>query len=96
MLSLLGFGVGATELIIILVIVLVLFGAGKLPQVGEALGKGIRNFKRSASGDDEIDITAKKGGGAAAVAPREIDETPARAGSAKGEITDASVVEKKS
>ncbi|HEV8321413.1 MAG TPA: twin-arginine translocase TatA/TatE family subunit [Myxococcota bacterium] len=94
MLSLLGFGVGATELIIILVIVLVLFGAGKLPQVGEALGKGIRNFKRSASGEDEIDITAKKSAGAAA--PREIDEPPTRAGGAKGEITDASVVEKKS
>lgn len=40
-------GLGMTELIIILVIVLVIFGAGKLPEVGSALGKGIRNFKSS-------------------------------------------------
>jgi len=39
------FGLGTTELIIILVLVLVIFGAGKLPQVGGALGKGLRNFK---------------------------------------------------
>jgi sec-independent protein translocase protein TatA len=40
-------GLGMTELIVILVIVLVIFGAGKLPEVGGALGKGIRNFKSS-------------------------------------------------
>ena len=39
------FGLGTTELIIILVLVLIIFGAGKLPQVGGALGKGRRNFK---------------------------------------------------
>ena len=39
------FGLGTSELLIILVIVLVIFGAGKLPQVGSALGKGIKNFK---------------------------------------------------
>jgi len=41
------FGLGPTELIIILVIVLVIFGAGKLPEIGGALGKGIKNFKSS-------------------------------------------------
>jgi len=40
------FGLGTQELLIILVIALMLFGAGKLPQVGGALGKGIRNFKK--------------------------------------------------
>ncbi|HOX00719.1 MAG TPA: twin-arginine translocase TatA/TatE family subunit [Deltaproteobacteria bacterium] len=40
-------GIGMSELIIILVIVLVIFGAGKLPEVGSALGKGIKNFKSS-------------------------------------------------
>lgn len=40
------FGLGTQELIIILVLTLVIFGAGKLPQVGGALGKGIRNFKK--------------------------------------------------
>ena len=40
------FGLGTQELLIILFISLMLFGAGKLPQVGGALGKGIRNFKK--------------------------------------------------
>jgi len=47
------FGLGTQELIIILVIVLVIFGAGKLPQVGGALGKGIRNFKKGMNDDLE-------------------------------------------
>lgn len=46
---------GPTELIIILVVVLIIFGAGKLPEVGKALGKGIKEFKaaREAPLDDE-------------------------------------------
>jgi sec-independent protein translocase protein TatA len=39
------FGLGTTEMIIILVLVLIIFGAGKLPQVAGSLGKGLRNFK---------------------------------------------------
>ena len=39
------FGFGTNELLVILVLVLIIFGAGKLPQVGGALGKGLRNFK---------------------------------------------------
>jgi sec-independent protein translocase protein TatA len=46
-------GLGMTELIVILVIVLVIFGAGKLPEVGSALGKGIKNFKSSMSDADK-------------------------------------------
>jgi sec-independent protein translocase protein TatA len=45
-------GLGMTELVVILVIVLVIFGAGKLPEVGSALGKGIRNFKSSVNTDN--------------------------------------------
>ena len=45
----LGFG----ELVVILVIVLVLFGANKLPQLGKGLGEGIRSFKKSFEGEDE-------------------------------------------
>ena len=41
------FGIGVTELIIVLVIVLIIFGANKLPKIGEGLGKGIRNFKKA-------------------------------------------------
>ncbi|KIH77503.1 sec-independent protein translocase protein TatA [Geoalkalibacter ferrihydriticus] len=47
------FGLGTQELLIILVLVLVIFGAGKLPQVGGALGKGLRNFKEGLNKDDE-------------------------------------------
>ena len=50
-------GVGPTELIIILFIVLIFFGAGKLPEIGGALGKGIRSFKKASQEPDEIDIT---------------------------------------
>lgn len=39
------FGLGTTELLVILVLVLIIFGAGKLPQVGKSLGEGLRNFK---------------------------------------------------
>lgn len=51
------FGIGMPELIIILVIVLVVFGAGKLPEIGSGIGKGIRNFKKATSevDDDEKD-----------------------------------------
>ncbi len=52
-------GLGMTELIVILVIVLVIFGAGKLPEVGSALGKGIKNFKSSVSGEDAEEKAAK-------------------------------------
>ena len=40
-------GIGMPELVIILVIVLVIFGAGKLPEIGAGLGKGIKNFKKA-------------------------------------------------
>ncbi|HPW68089.1 MAG: twin-arginine translocase TatA/TatE family subunit [Desulfomonilia bacterium] len=53
-------GIGMTELIVILVIVLVIFGAGKLPEVGSALGKGIKNFKSSVSGEDADEKTVKR------------------------------------
>ena len=49
------FGIGAQELIIILVIVLIIFGAGKLPEIGSALGKGIKNFKKTMNDNNEID-----------------------------------------
>jgi len=51
------FGFGTTELIIILVLVLVIFGAGKLPEIGGALGKGIRSFRKAAGEREEIDVT---------------------------------------
>ena len=47
------FRIGATELIIILVIVLVIFGVGRLPEIGGSLGKSIKNFKKGISDKDE-------------------------------------------
>jgi sec-independent protein translocase protein TatA len=54
------FGFGVTELVLILVIIMVIFGAGKLPEIGAGLGKGIKNFKKATKGEDEIDVTPEK------------------------------------
>lgn len=51
------FGLGMPELLVIMVIVLIIFGAGKLPEIGGAIGKGIKNFKKSMHDSDEIDVT---------------------------------------
>jgi sec-independent protein translocase protein TatA len=52
-------GLSMSHLIILLVIVLVIFGAGKLPEVGSALGKGIKNFKASMSDNPTADKNDK-------------------------------------
>lgn len=54
------FGIGMTEMIIVLVIVLIVFGAGKLPDIGKGLGQGIKNFKKAVGGQDDEDASAKK------------------------------------
>jgi sec-independent protein translocase protein TatA len=48
---------GMGELLIILVILVLVFGANKLPQLGEGIGKAIKNFKRGINHDDDIDVT---------------------------------------
>ena len=53
------FGIGMQELLLILVVVLLIFGANKLPEIGGGLGRAIRNFRRASSEPDEIDITPK-------------------------------------
>lgn len=49
--------IGMPELLVILVIVLIIFGAGKLPEIGSAIGKGIRNFKKATREPEELDAT---------------------------------------
>ena len=54
------FGLGTTELLVILAIVVLIFGARRLPEIGSGLGKAIKNFKSGVSGKDEIDVTPQK------------------------------------
>jgi sec-independent protein translocase protein TatA len=73
------------ELLIVLVILLLVFGASRLPAIGEGLGKAVRNLKRGLSSDDDIDVSSST--------PRVRDQNQR---SAKEEIEEADVVDKKS
>jgi sec-independent protein translocase protein TatA len=50
---------GLPEILLILLVVLIIFGAGKLPQVGGAIGKSIREFRKASKGEDEAKTEAK-------------------------------------
>ena len=63
------FNLGPFELIIILVIILLVFGVGRLPEVGGALGKSIREFRKATSADDDVVAVKKE-------ARSEADERP--------------------
>jgi sec-independent protein translocase protein TatA len=54
------FGLGLPEILIIVLLVVVIFGARRLPEVGAGLGRAIKNFKAGVTGKDEIDVTPKK------------------------------------
>jgi sec-independent protein translocase protein TatA len=69
------FGIGVSELLIVLAIVLVFYGGKRLPEIGAGLGKAIRNFRGAGSEPDEIEIKP------AAPPPRDADaEKPSRPG----------------
>jgi sec-independent protein translocase protein TatA len=53
-------GLGTGEIILIFLVVMVVFGASKLPQLGDGLGRAIKNFKRAVSSANEIEVSAKK------------------------------------
>jgi sec-independent protein translocase protein TatA len=55
-------GIGIPELLIILVIVLIIFGANKLPEIGGGMGRAIKNFKKATNEPDEIDVSPKNEG----------------------------------
>ena len=71
---------GFTELILILMIVLIIFGAGKLPQLGEGLGKAIKGFKKSVHEADAIEAEAQAAAQQAA-APQAVTAAPTQAAS---------------
>jgi len=54
------FGIGMPELIIILIIILIIFGAGKLPEIGSGIGKGIKNFKKASEEASQGEIESPK------------------------------------
>lgn len=54
------FGIGMTELIVVLVIVLIIFGANKLPEIGSGMGRAIKNFKKATLEPEEIDVSSKE------------------------------------
>ncbi len=72
---------GFTELILILVIVLIIFGAGKLPQLGEGLGKAIKGFKKSVHEADAIEAEAQAAA-QQATAPQAVADSSAQTASA--------------
>lgn len=65
------FGLGMQELIIILVIVMILFGAKRLPELASGMGKAIKNFKKASNENEEIDVTPKKSEAEAKEPPKE-------------------------
>jgi sec-independent protein translocase protein TatA len=69
------FGMGFGELVLILLIVVVIFGATKLPQLGDGLGRAIKNFKRAVNAQNEIEVAPK---GEAKGALDDDDERPSK------------------
>jgi sec-independent protein translocase protein TatA len=65
---------GWMELLLILIIVLIIFGAGKIPQLGEGLGKAIKGFKKSVHEADAIDVTASTSEETPPVPPAQIQQ----------------------
>jgi sec-independent protein translocase protein TatA len=53
-------GLGTGEIILIFLVVMVVFGASKLPQLGDGLGRAIKNFKRAVNSGNEIEVSPKK------------------------------------
>ena len=65
---------GWMELLLILFIVLIIFGAGKIPQLGEGLGKAIKGFKKSINEADAMDVTPQEEAGMGATSPPQPDQ----------------------
>lgn len=80
--------IGFSELIVILLILVLVFGASRLPALGEGLGKAIKSFKRGIAHDDNIEVSKNE-----TAPPKRMSEQ--RSASANDEIADAEIVEEK-
>ncbi len=69
---------GWMELLLILIIVLIIFGAGKIPQLGEGLGKAIKGFKKSVSEADAVDVTPNSEQASATPEPQPTEQIPSQ------------------
>ncbi len=69
------FGIGPLELIIILAIILLAFGAKRLPEIGKSLGSGMREFKKGVTGEKAADETLTATQSSDAALPQKTDET---------------------
>ncbi len=69
---------GWMELMLILIIVLIIFGAGKIPQLGEGLGKAIKGFKKSVAEADAMDVTPNEQGEGGQVPPPQPEQLPSQ------------------
>jgi len=54
------FGIGIPELVIVLLIILVIFGANKLPEIGSGMGRALKNFKKATNEPEEIQVSSQK------------------------------------
>lgn len=54
------FGIGMTELIVVLVVILIIFGANKLPEIGAGMGRAIKNFRKATTEPEEIEVGSKE------------------------------------
>ena len=81
--------IGFSELIVILLILVLVFGASRLPALGEGLGKAIKSFKRGIAHDDNIEVTRTE------PAKRMPEPRSTRDISANDEIADAEILEEK-
>jgi sec-independent protein translocase protein TatA len=71
------FGLGWMELLLILMIVLIIFGAGKLPQLGEGVGKAVKGFKKSVFEPEPEQLTEQQDTSAPVVPPASVGAKPA-------------------
>ena len=69
-------GIGFPELMIILVIIMIIFGAGKLPEIGSAFGRSIKNFKKSMKEAEAEDVPVEDGSSQEATATEQVEAAP--------------------